>query len=87
MARKTATSVRINPNVRALKVYPIEGTTRNVSELQTVGIQLSTDQAVHLAGVLLAMAQDYDKIDITGYRLRPRKSDGTYDITVTSVKK
>ena len=87
MPRKTATSVRVNPNVRALKIYPIDGTAKNTEQLQTVGIQLSKDQAIHLAGVLLAMAQDYERIDITGYRLRPRKSDGTYDVTVTSIKK
>jgi hypothetical protein len=86
MPRKTATSLRIDPNVRALKIYPTQGTAREVAKLQTVGIQLSSDQAIHLARVLLAMAQDYERIDITGYRLRPRKSDGTFDITVTSMK-
>lgn len=87
MPRKSAAGVRVNPNVRALKIYPVDGTSRDLTKLQTVAFQLSSDEAVHLATVLLAMSQDHEKIDVTGYRLRPRKSDGTFDITVTAVKK
>jgi hypothetical protein len=86
MPRKTATSLRIDPNVRALRIYPVEDTKKNVSDLQSVGIKLSQDQAVHLARVLLAMAQDHKEIDITGYRLQRRSTDGTYKITVTSME-
>ena len=49
-----------------------------------MGIKLSRDQAIHLSRVLLAVSQEWDEIDITAYRLKKRKSDGTYQITVTS---
>ena len=84
MARKTSTSLRVDPNVRCSRIYPTETTGKNVAELKTIGIKLSKDQAVHLARVLLAMTQDCEAIDITGYRFGQRKSDGTYHLTVTS---
>jgi hypothetical protein len=84
MARKSPKSILVNPNVRCLRVYPIEGTHKNVKELKTIGIKLSREQAIHLARVLLAVSQEWDEIDITGYRFERRKSDGTYHMTVTS---
>jgi hypothetical protein len=65
-------------------VYPTEKSKRLISDLQTVGLVLTRDQAVHLARVLLAAAQDWNKIDVTAYRFGKRKTDGTYQITVTS---
>jgi len=84
MARKSPKSIIIDPNVRCQRIYPIEGTDRNVSELKTIGIKLSRDQVIHLARVLLAVSQEWKEIDITGYRFERRKLDGTYHLTVTS---
>ena len=84
MPRRTATSVRVDPNVRCLRIYPVEGTQREVTDLQSIGIKLSREQAVHLARVSLAMSQDYDEIDITGYRFEQRELDGTFKVTVTA---
>ena len=86
MARTTSTSLRVDPNVRCLRIYPVEATKKSVTELKTVGIKLSQNQAIHLARVLLAMSQDAAEIDITGYRFEQRKSDGTFHLTVTSAK-
>jgi hypothetical protein len=83
MVRKSAKSVKIDTNVRCNRIYPVEGTNKNVSELKTVGMKLSKDQAIHLARVLLAVSQEWEEIDITAYRLK-RRADGTYQITVTS---
>jgi hypothetical protein len=58
-----------------------------MDKLETVGIKLDRDQAIHLARVLLAVSQDWPEIDITGYRLRPRKRDHSYGITVTGMMK
>lgn len=82
--RVAPSSVRIDANVRCQRIYPTEATRKNVDELKTIGFRLSGQQAIHLARVLLAVAQDWDDIDVTGYRLAPRKRDGTYQITVTS---
>ena len=83
--RVSPKSVTLEPNVRAIRIYPIEGTDKRVSELKTVGLKLSRGQAIHLARVLLAVAQEWDEIDITGYRLKRRSFDGTYQVTVTSM--
>ena len=82
--RESSKSIVVNSNVRALKVYPIENTDKRISELKTVGIKLSKDEAIHLARVLLAVTQDWDEIDITGFRLKRRRRDNTHQVTVTS---
>lgn len=86
--RKTVSSIKIDPNVRCLRIYPVEdrpSTTKTIRELKTVGIQLSRDQAIHLARVLLAAAQEWDEIDVTAWRIYKRQSDGTYNVTVTGL--
>ena len=84
MARGSIKSVTVDPNVRCLRVYPVKGTNRSVEELKTVGMKLSRNQAIHFATVLLAAAHKWDEMEITAYRLKKRKSDGTYQITLTS---
>lgn len=83
MVRKSPSSIAIEPNVRCLRIYPVEDTTKNIKDLKTIGIKLNKEQAIHLARVLLAVSQEWDNIDITAYRFEKRKSDGTYHITVT----
>ena len=82
--RVSASSVSIDPNVRCLRIYPVEETKKSVSELQTVGVKLSKDQAIHLARVLLAVTQNWEEVELTAYRFERRKTDETYHITVTS---
>lgn len=84
MSRESATSISIDPNVRSLRVYPVETSNKTIADLKTVGIRLSREQAIHLARVLLAVTQDWDHLEITAYRTNPRQSDGTYQVTVTS---
>lgn len=84
MSRKSAKSITIDSNVRCLRIYPTESTSKTVRDLKTVGARLSRDQAIHLARVLLAAAQDWEEIDITGYRHERRASDGSYRLTITS---
>lgn len=45
---------------------------------------MTREQAVDLAPVLLAAAQEWCEVEITGFRLKKRKSVGTFPITVTS---
>ena len=84
MPRKSAKSITVNPNVRCLRVYPVETTSKSVKHLKTVGMKLSREHAIQLARVLLAVTQEWNEIEITAYRLKKRKSDGTYPLTVTS---
>jgi len=85
MRRKSARQFDVDPNIRAIKVYPVIGSNRSVSDLKTIGIKLTREQAIHLAQVLLAVANKWDDIDITAYR-EPRQSDFTHHITVTSLE-
>ena len=82
--RETATAISIDTNVRCLRLYPTEDTNRDMAQLQTIGIRLSREQAIHLARVLLAVSQEWDEVDITGYRFEKRQQDGTYRLTITS---
>lgn len=85
--RRAASSIKIDPNVRCLRIYPVEdslNTTKSIADLKTVGIKLSREQAIHFARVLLAAAQDWDEIDVTAWRVFRRHSDGTYSLTVTT---
>jgi hypothetical protein len=84
MPRRSSTSVTIDPNVRCLRIYPTEKTKKTITELQSVGFKLSRDHAIHLARVLLAVTQQWDEIDITGYRFDSRTTDGSYRLTITS---
>ena len=77
-------SITINANVRCQRIYQIATTRKVVQELDTVGFKMTRQQAIDLARVLLAVSQDGDEVDITGFRLQGRKSDGTFRITVTS---
>jgi hypothetical protein len=69
MTRKAATSIKVDPNVRCLRIYPTEDTQKNVKKLKTVGIKLSRERAIHLARILLAVTQEWDEVDLTAYRL------------------
>jgi hypothetical protein len=85
--RQAASSIKIDPNVRCLRIYPVEdnqNSTKTIADLKTVGIKLSREQAIHLARVLLAAAQEWDEVDITAWRADKRQSDGMYRLTVTS---
>jgi hypothetical protein len=85
--RRTASSIKIDSNVRCMRIYPVEDkgdSAKSLSDLKTVGIKLSKEQAIHLSRVLLAAAQEWDEIDVTAWRIYKRKSDGTYNVTVTT---
>ena len=58
--------------------------TKPIASLKTVGMKFTRDQAIHLARVLLAAAQDWDEIDITAWTIYKRRSDQTYNVTVTT---
>lgn len=84
MPRRSPSAITIDPNVRCLRIYPIADTAKSVKDLKTVGFKLSRGQAINLARVLLAVSQDWNEIEITGYRMERRKSDGTYHLTITT---
>ena len=84
LKRQSASAVSVDTNVRCLRIYPTEDTKRTVSDLQTIGIRLTKEQAIHLARVLMVVTQEWDEVDITAYRFEKRQEDNTYRLTVTS---
>jgi len=38
MSRLSSKSITVNPNIRCLRIYPVEGTNKNISELKTIGL-------------------------------------------------
>lgn len=84
MPRKSLKDIVLSTNLRCLRIYPVKRTNKTVSELKTIGIKLSKQQAIQLARGLLAASQDWNNIEITGYRLRRSQSDETYPLTVTA---
>ena len=88
--RVSAGSIKIDANVRCQRIYPVEDNqhpAKTISNLKTVGIKLTRDQAIHLARVLLAGAQEWEEIDVTAWRIYKRQSDNSYNVTVTSAIK
>lgn len=83
MPRRAASHLKIDSPIRCQRVYPVEGSKKDLTNLKTVGLRLTKDQAVHLAITLLAASRNWEMIDVTAYRLDRRK-DGTHHITVTS---
>lgn len=76
--RMTPKGTKIRSNVQALRIYPVDASTK------TVGIVLDAENARALATRLLIMAEaGHKKIDVTAFR-RPRKSDNTVPVTVTA---
>lgn len=84
MQRYTVSNVKLNTNIRCQRIYPTEDTSKKISELKTIGLKLTKEQAIHLSRVLLAVTQDWDTVEITAYRKEKRLEDNTYHITVTS---
>jgi len=84
MGRMSTTGIVVDPNLRCLRIYPTEKSDKSLRELKTVGIKLSREQAIDLARALLAGTQEWEEIEITAYRFKRRKRDGTYHITISS---
>lgn len=82
--RQTIRQTDTDTNVRCKRINPVEDSKRQISDLKTVGLTFNKQQAVHFATVLLVAAQRWEEINVTGWRFHKRKSDGSYQITVTS---
>ena len=95
MAKKKTVTLKkfvIDHNVRCERIIPVADSINTpcpakhskLWEGKTVAFQLTREQALQLARVLLAATQEWDKISITAWRYQKRKKDGTYPLTITS---
>ena len=92
--QKTATLKKliIDSNVRCERIIPVADSINTPCPAKhskawkgsTIALQLTKDQAIQLARVLLAATQEWDHVNITAFRYQKRRSDGTYPVTVTS---
>jgi hypothetical protein len=77
--RKTIKGTTLRSNVQALRIYPVESSTK------TVGLVLDVENARALATRLLIMAEaGHKKIDVTAFR-KARRVDNTVPVTVTAI--
>jgi hypothetical protein len=76
--RASARNAKLRSNVQALRVYPVEASTK------TVAMLFDTANARALATRLLVLAEGgHKKIELTAFR-NPRKSDQTLPVRVTA---
>ena len=64
MARKSVKSLTISQNVRCSNVIPMAGSTKTIENLKTIGFTLTKEQAIHLARVLLAGTQEWERMNV-----------------------
>lgn len=57
-------------NVNCMKIYPVQDSAKQLSNLKTVAFVLSANQAIELATNLLSAARNSNQIDVTGFRAR-----------------
>jgi hypothetical protein len=93
-ARRTSVkNLTVDQNVRSRRIYPVEDAVNTACPAKhsknwkgdTVGFSLTKEQAIHLARVLLAATQEWDRIAVVAWLRDKRKNDGTYPVTVSSV--
>ena len=85
IAARYTVDPHVRCNVRCTLIYPMEGTKRDIREIEMVGFRLSRDQAIDLARALLAVTQDWEEIAITGFRFQRRLADDTYPVIVDGI--
>jgi len=94
MAKKKTITLKkfvVGQNVRCERIIPVADSKNTPCPAKhsklwkgtPVAFQLTREQALQLARVLLAATQEWDTISITAWRYKKRK-DGTYPLTITS---
>ncbi len=81
MPRKTLTSLTIDTHIRCLQVFPKEKEA-TYKDLETMGVKLSREEALHLARAILAATQEWEEVELVVHRFDKRKSDNTYLLSV-----
>ncbi len=82
MTKGPITQLTVDTHVRCQAVHPPAGDRRVSGDLKTVGVKLTREQALHLARVLLAATQEWADVELVAHRLEPRRSDGTFLLSV-----
>ncbi len=81
MPKKLLTSLTIDTHVRCLQIFPTEKEAA-YKDLETMGVKLSREEALHLARAILAATQEWEEVELVVHRFDKRKSDNTYLLSV-----
>jgi hypothetical protein len=81
MPQKPFTSLTIDTHIRCLQVFPKEEDAA-YKDLDTMGVRLSREEALHLARAILAATQEWEEVELVVHRFDKRKSDNTYLLSV-----
>jgi len=81
MPKKPFTSLTIDTHIRCLQVFPKEEDAA-YKNLETIGVRLSREEALHLARAILAATQEWEEVELVVHRFDKRKSDNTYLLSV-----
>ena len=84
--RKSLKSIKQRTSIECNCVYPIIGTNKLLSNLKSVGIKLTSDQAIDLATAILLAANNWSEIEVTCWRSNNQITITTSkDITKTDI--
>jgi hypothetical protein len=81
MPKKPLTSLTIDTHIRCLQVFPKESEAA-YTKLETMGVKLSREEALHLARAILAATQEWKEVELVVHRFDKRKVDNTYLLSV-----
>ena len=81
MPKKPFTSLTIDTHVRCRQIFPQEKDAA-YKGLETMGVRLSREEALHLARAILAATQEWKEVELVVHRFNKRKSDNTYLLSV-----
>jgi hypothetical protein len=81
MSAKTSTSITLDPQARSKR---LSKTPKPGADLKSIAITISREQATQLAKALMDASQEWNEIDIHGYRPSKRQTDKskTYHLTI-----
>jgi hypothetical protein len=79
--KKPITSLTIDTHVRCRQIFPKEKDAA-YKALETMGVRLTREEALHLARAILAATQEWEEVELVVHRFDKRKSDNTYLLSV-----
>ncbi len=78
--RKATSSIKIDPNVRCLRIYPVEdnrNSTKTIAHRRPWASNCRASRRFILLACSWPLRQEWDEMDITAWRVYKRQSDGT----------
>src|SRR5262249_10425746 len=95
MPRQSVKQLTVDQNVRCQSIYPDPDEPHTACpaghsarwKADTIAFQLTRQQAIDLAKVLLVGCQEWESMTVPAFRTQKRKSDGTYPVPVSALNR